>query len=94
MITETFLETDQGKLYLNKLCKYFSRQVPVSIINLQGRIDLHCGLCRIQVTDKYIHFHIDVDNNHDIDKVERVIAEQVSRITHHEKPNLQWNRHH
>ncbi|MGI2108833.1 DUF2218 domain-containing protein [Shewanella frigidimarina] len=94
MITETFLETEQGKLYLNKLCKYFARQVPVSLIGLQGRIDLPCGLCRIRVTDLHMHFHIAVVNDQDTDRAERLVTQPLSRITGKDKLLFQWKRHH
>lgn len=93
MITETLLKTEQGKLYLNKLCRLFARQVPTTVIGLQGRIDFPFGLCRIQVADEHMHFYADVDNDQDIDKVERIIAGQMLRITHKDEPNLQWKRH-
>ncbi len=94
MITETLLKTEQGKPYLNKLCRHFARQVPATVIGSQGRIDLPFGLCRIRVTDQHMHFHVDVDNDRDIDKAERIVAEQLSRITRKDNPDLQWKRHH
>ena len=94
MITETLLKTEQGKLYLNKLCRYFARQVTASVIGSQGRIDLPFGLCRIRVTDQYMHFLVDVDNDQNIDTAERIVAEQLSRITRKDNQNLQWKRHH
>lgn len=94
MITETFLKTEQGKLYLNKLCKHFARQVPTSVIGLQGRIDLPYGLCRIQVTGLHMHLHIVMDNDQDTVKAELLVSEPLTRITRKDKLSIQWTRHH
>ena len=92
MITEALLKTEQGKLYLNKLCRHFAREVPATVIGSQGRIDPPFGLCRIRVMDQHMHLHVDVDSGRDIDKAERIVAEQLSHIARKDKPNLQWKR--
>jgi len=66
------LRKQHRKQYLSKLYRHFAREVPATVIGSRGRIDLLFGLCRIRVTDQHMHFHVDVDNDQNIDKAERI----------------------
>lgn len=92
MITMAIVETPHGGAYLEKLCRHFARQVPVTLTRTQGRIEFTYGPCRIDVGDKQMQISIEVNDDHQVSTAEKILEEHLLRIASRDQPSIEWHR--
>ena len=92
MITEATVATPHGPAYTRRLCRHFEHKVPASFEGNKGQIEFAFGLCTIENDDEQMHIRIDVPDDNELDRAERVVGEHLLRMANKDDPVIRWQR--
>jgi len=92
VITSSIVKTAFGEPYMKRLCRHFAHKIPTLVEGLHGTIEFPFGLCRIEVDEREMRFRVDVDDEANADRAEKVVADHLMRMANRDEPVVEWIR--
>ena len=92
MITEATVATPHGLAYTRRLCRHFEHRVPASFEGNQGQIQFEFGLCTIENDEESMHIRINVPDDGELERAERVVGDHLIRMANKDEPVVTWQR--
>ncbi|MEQ9688707.1 MAG: DUF2218 domain-containing protein [Bauldia litoralis] len=83
------ITTDRASIYLQQLCKHFGHKVPVDFTPEAGRIELPFGTCTLRADGDTLSLDV-TGGAGDLDRLEKVIGDHLTRFAFREKPEIKW----
>lgn len=83
--------TPRAGNHLKQLCKHFGHKVPIELTETEGRIELPFGICRMVADDAALAMTVEGETA-EIERLEKVIGDHLSRFAFRENPAITWRR--
>lgn len=88
--TSTF-ETERASRYLQAMCRHFAHKVSVSYDAAKGKAEMPYGLLNMRAAGNTLHFEIEADDDHLLDRMKYVVEAHIVRFAFREKlKKLNW----
>ena len=88
--TTARVETKHGAAYAKRLCRHFAHKIPATAEGRHARIEFPFGPCTIDVDDPYMHIVVEVADESQVDRAERVVADHLVRMANKDEPVVEW----
>ena len=93
LLSEARVATTMPRGYLGQLCKHFQHQLPVTLEDLQGRIEFPTGVCDLDAATTFtLILRVSAGNPADLANLEDVVARHFKRFAFRDEPEVQWTR--
>ena len=87
----THVPTATPGRYIGRLCKHFAHKIPVSLDELQGRIEFDFGLALLQAENDGLRLTVQSPDQEQLDKLKQVVASHFERFAWQEALSLDWH---
>lgn len=92
MKTTSDVETIHGAFYAKRLCRHFAHKIPATFEGQHARIEFPFGPCTIDVDDTHMHIVVELADESQVERAERVVADHLVRMANKDEPLVGWVR--
>lgn len=83
-------ETPRASTYLDRLCRHFSKKIPVEHDETAGHARFPFGECRLEADETTLRFHCRADDEASLAKIMDVIERHVWMFTKRDPLEVEW----
>jgi hypothetical protein len=84
------VQTPLAATYLARLCKHFSKKIPVEYSETEGQACFPSGHCRLLAEAETLTFHCEAEDPAALAHMQTVISHHVSLFTRHNPLVVAW----
>ena len=84
--------TTHAVSYMKQLCRHWAHKFPVTFDEESGRIELNQTLCLLNPSPDLLKVRLELEDDADQDRMERVVAEHLQRFGFREELVFPWTR--
>lgn len=88
------ISTQNGNVYIKRLCKHFSHKVPATFTENEGTTEFPFGNCIMKSNDDQLIFVIEADSEEKSEKVKKVLIDHLNTFSRDENLDVSWEREH
>lgn len=92
LVSEARVETTMSRRYLAQLCKHFQHKLPVSLTEVDGRIEFPAGVCKLNADADALFLRVEANDEAGLARLEEVVASHLERFAFRDKPEVCWQR--
>lgn len=87
-------QTPLARRYLHQLCKHFQHKLPVTLGDVQGRIDFAAGICELDAADAdgVLQMRLTADDEAGLTRLQEVVARHLVRFGFRDEIAVDWTR--
>lgn len=82
--------TPLPRRYMTQLCKHFEHRLPVTLTDIEARIDFDSGVCTLEATNDAIVIRVEAKDVAGLERVEDVVARHLVRFAFREPVVVEW----
>ncbi|WP_234571561.1 DUF2218 domain-containing protein [Rhodohalobacter sp. 614A] len=86
------ISTDNGSIYIKRLCKHFSHKVPASFSENEGNVEFPYGDCIMTSDDNQLTFVITADSEENLSNVKSVLISHLEKFSRDEELTVEWHK--
>lgn len=91
--SEARVATTMPRRYLGQLCKHFQHKVPVTLQELQGRIEFPTGTCELDAATTFtLILRVSAGDAACLASLEDVVARHLKRFAFRDELEVEWTR--
>ena len=84
------IATNNGSIYIKRLCKHFSHKVPAEFSNDKGQVNFSIGDCIMKSDENHLEFLVSADSEKNLEATKDTVIRHLHKFSRDEELTVKW----